>query len=99
MEIKETQIKKEEVVVDIICDSCGKSCKVNEGIIDNPARIDNKEMYYSFEYMKLEANWGYHSGKDLTNMTAHLCEKCVDEKLSFIKFKDSKIKFTTRLTT
>ena len=98
MEIKQTQKINQEIISDIICDSCGKSCKVDEFVIDNPQREDFGQMCYSFEYMKLEANWGYHSGKDLTNMKAHLCEKCVDEKLTFIKFKDSKIKFTTRLT-
>jgi hypothetical protein len=37
--------------------------------------------------MELKANWGYFSDKDLECWTAHVCEKCVDEKLSFIKFE------------
>ena len=36
---------------------------------------------------KLETHWGYHSGKDMQKWTAQICEKCVDEKLSFINFK------------
>jgi len=31
MKIKEVQIKKSEVITDVICDCCGKSCKVDEG--------------------------------------------------------------------
>ena len=38
--------------------------------------------------MKLEAHWGYYSeSKDTEKWTAQICEKCVDEKFSFIKFK------------
>jgi hypothetical protein len=37
--------------------------------------------------MELEAHWGYDSGKDCEKWTAHVCEKCVDEKFSFINFK------------
>ena len=33
-----------------------------------------------FPHMKLEANWGYESNKDLTYWKAQICEKCVDEK-------------------
>ena len=55
MEKTEIQTKKAEVVVDIICDCCGKSCKVLEGKIDNSARIDDGEPHYGFEFMKLEA--------------------------------------------
>lgn len=87
MEIKEIQNKKMEVVTDIICDSCNKSCKKNEGKIDNDVRVDNGEPYYVFEYMNIETYWGYDSGKDGEKWTAQICEKCVDEKLSFIKFK------------
>lgn len=76
MEIKETQNKKTEVITDIICDCCGKSCKV-----------DNGDQHSNFEFMKLESHWGFHSGKDTQKWTAQICEKCVDEKLSFINFK------------
>jgi len=81
MEIKETQNKNIEVITDVICDCCGKSCKVYE------CKLDNGEPYYSFEFMKLVTYWGYHSGKDTETWTAQICEKCVDEKLSFINFK------------
>lgn len=87
METKEIQTKKAEIITDVICDCCGKSCKVYEGKIDNDVRVDNGEPYYSFEFMKMEVHWGYESGKDTQKWTAQVCEKCVDEKLSFINFK------------
>jgi hypothetical protein len=58
MEIKEIQTKKTEVVIDVICDSCGRSCKVSEGKVENEVRVDNGEPSYGFEYMKLESYWG-----------------------------------------
>ncbi len=79
MEIKEIQAIEQSVVVDVICDSCGQSCKVPEGNV----------MAGHMEYMKLEANWGFDSGKDLEKWVAHICEKCVDEKLNFVKFLKS----------
>lgn len=87
MEVREIQNKKTEVVVDILCDCCGKSCKVYEGVIDNPGRIDVGERSFDFEFMKMEATWGYHSDKDTQKWSAQICEKCVDEKFSSIKFK------------
>ena len=86
MEKKEMKNKK-EIVTDVICDCCAESCKVDEGKIDNDIRVDDGEPYYVFEFMRLETSWGYHSGKDLERWVAQLCEKCVDEKLSFIKFQ------------
>lgn len=89
MKITEKQNRIVETVKDVLCDCCGKSCKVDEGIIDNPIREDHGQKYYSFEYMDLSAVWGYHSNKDLEKYSAQVCEKCVDEKFSFIKFKKS----------
>lgn len=87
MEKEEIQNKKKKVITDIICDCCGKSCKIDEGKINNPSRVDDGESYYSFEFLKLEDYWGYNSGKDTIQYTAQICEECVDEKLSFINFK------------
>lgn len=83
--MKQTELQKKEttVVVDIICDSCGKSCKTDFG----------------FEYMEMKAFWGYNSKKDMEKWSAQICEKCVDEKLSFIKFKSEEITFQTYLGT
>ena len=87
MEKKEIQVKKKEVVVDIICDCCGKSCREIQSTVMNKSRIDEGEPSYYFEYMELKANWGFFSNKDGGEWVAHLCEKCVDEKFSDIKFQ------------
>lgn len=83
MEKIEIQKKDVEVVTDIICDCCGQSCKTS---------VD-------YEYMTLEARWGYGTKKDMEKWTAHLCEKCVDEKLSFINFKKEDLQFQTVIGT
>jgi hypothetical protein len=57
--------KPEVVVKDITCDICGKSCLTD----------------YGFEYLTMKANWGFMSNKDLEIWEAHICEKCVDDKL------------------
>jgi hypothetical protein len=68
-----TNSKKVEVDVleDVICDSCGNSCRNSN----------------NFEYMTLNNYWGYGSNKDGEMWEAHVCEKCVDEKFKFIKFR------------
>lgn len=88
MEILKPVKKTENAVIDIICDSCGKSCKIHTMIIDNDLREDNGQTHHIFEYMKLEANFGYFSKKDGETWTAHICENCIVEKLvPIIKFK------------
>lgn len=71
--MKETENKfiKTEIVTEVICDCCGSSCKTNAG----------------FEFLELKTVWGFMSNKDLEKWEAHICEKCVDEKLNFIKFE------------
>lgn len=71
METKKTIAKNIEITDDIICDICGKSCKTE----------------YGFEYLDCNTTWGFESDKDMETWSAHICEKCVDEKLNFIKFK------------
>ena len=64
------ELRGQDVIKDIICDCCGKSCSTE----------------YGGECMKLSANWGFMSNKDLQLWEARICEQCVDEKLGFIKF-------------
>jgi hypothetical protein len=67
---------------DIICDCCGKSCCVDEYTDEQGNKIKQ------FEYMKMEAIWGYFSKKDNTTYKAQICETCVDEVLKpLIKFE------------
>lgn len=89
MEIIEKQQISLNVITDILCDCCGKSCKVREDEITNPSNIRFAQKDYQFSYMELHANWGFWSNKDLEKWSAKICEKCVDEKLGFIKFNIS----------
>lgn len=77
MEIREEKMMPQKVITDVICDCCGKSC-VN---LNNDMKL--------LEFMKLEATWGFGSNHDTEEWTAQLCEKCVEEKLKFVKFKKS----------
>lgn len=72
MKIFETELKAQEVLKDVVCDHCGKSCT------DHPD--------FGPEFMLLKSSWGYNSRKDLETWEAHLCEECVDNYLSFIEF-------------
>ncbi len=65
-----------EVLVDVICDCCGKSCKTQNIV----GRTD-------FEFMTLSANWGFGSKYDMQSWSAEVCESCVTKKLKFITFK------------
>lgn len=77
--IKTKKAKKSVIVTtDVICDCCGKSCKVY---------IDAKEKHFNFQYMTLEATWGYGSDKDTEKWSAQVCEKCVDKKFKGVNFK------------
>lgn len=88
MEVTQQAMRRQTIVTDVLCDICGQSCKVDEGVVDNPVRDDHGQTYYDFEYMKLQANWGYHSPKDCEEWTAQVCFKCVEEKLApMVKFK------------
>lgn len=62
---KEIINQPKEVVTDVICDCCGKSCNTE----------------YGPEYMKLEASWGFMSNHDLENWSAQICEECVIKQL------------------
>lgn len=83
MKLLEKKQKEVTVIVDVICDSCGKTCNTHCG----------------HEYMELKANWGYASKKDMERWVAQICETCVDEKFGFIKFNKEDITFQTYLGT
>lgn len=90
MEHKKRETKEVEVVSDITCDCCGHSCSKPYGQV---ATLDD-----NFEYMKLEARWGYDSKKDMESWDAHICETCVDNYLvPLIKFRKRQIEFSSCL--
>lgn len=49
-----------EMITDVICDFCGKSCK---GV-------------YDFEYATIDYNWGYGSKFDGDTGSYHMCDEC-----------------------
>jgi hypothetical protein len=77
MEHKNKVTREVDVLSDVTCDCCGKSC----GVPNEP---------YTYEYMTMTSEWGYNSSKDTERWEAHICEKCVDTKFGFIKFTKSK---------
>lgn len=58
-----------EVVVDVQCDICGKSCKTDFGLT---------------ECAELYSHWGYASNKDGEKHMCQMCETCYDKVKSFI---------------
>ena len=58
-------MEKREVIVDIICDRCKKSCKLSDSL-------------GNISYAELNAKWPYGSYKDTEHHQLHLCEKCYD---------------------
>lgn len=77
MKIKQINIRECLDIEDIICDVCGKSCNTDTG----------------FERLTMNAQWGFMTKKDFQKWEADVCEKCVDEKLGFIKFIITKSPF------
>ncbi len=62
-----TKIEKRqvEVIKDILCNACKKSCTATSG--------------FGFSYATLSAKWGYSSKKDMENHLSHICEDCYDK--------------------
>lgn len=78
-----------DIVVDVICDCCGKSCKKNI----------SRDGDFNLEYMTLSAKWGYASTHDLESWEAHICNKCVDKKLAkIIDFRKEEYDWATGRT-
>ena len=58
------------VLDDVVCNRCGKSCRVEGG---------------NFECASVRVDWGYGSGKDGTREAWDLCEACHDEVVAAFK--------------
>lgn len=52
-------------IEDVICNKCGKSCKV---ILDDKT--------FTYEHANIYTTWGYGSERDGEAHDAHLCEQC-----------------------
>ena len=57
--------------------------KTEEKIICNCCKkvIQNEDFYSRTEYLHVEKEWGYFSGKDLKVHSFNLCEACYDRLL------------------
>lgn len=73
-EIYEKQQIEEDILIDILCDSCGKSCKVESSFSGG-----------LYEFAQFIAGWGYGSRKDGDQWNFLLCEDCADRVYEFIK--------------
>ncbi len=89
MEVKKKVRKIVEVVTDVLCDCCGKSCQVD-------TLLGGQKQY---EFMELKAFWGFGATKkDLEKWTAKVCEKCVDKKLAkIINFDVQDLRINTQM--
>ena len=62
---KEKEMAEHEIIKDVICNMCGKSCKPYDGFD------------HGFSCATLTAHWGYFSdNRDGEIHEAHLCQKC-----------------------
>jgi len=66
---------EKDVVDDVICDMCHRSCK--RGI--------------THEYLEVYAKWGYGSNKDLSKWEAYFCEECAEKIDAFVKKEGGEI--------
>lgn len=86
MLVKNMVIEEKELVVDVICDKCGKSCAP---IVNSPGHPDHGkvDITYGIPHMNLQASWGYMSGHDTEAWSAQICEACAVELAKTIKFQ------------
>lgn len=56
----------------IICNSCGKEIKIENGVSGE-------------DYISINKNWGYFSEKDGYTMKMDICENCIDHIISNFK--------------
>jgi hypothetical protein len=59
---KEQETKTIEVIKDVLCNKCGKSCRCHDN--------------HDFVCASLSVHWGYGSTRDGEVHEAHLCESC-----------------------
>lgn len=78
--MKKYKTRARSVLVDILCDVCGKSCRNDKDEADD----DELDEAADFEYATLSAIWGYFSRKDGESYSAILCETCFDDVVKHI---------------
>jgi len=71
MRVIETQMIETKVVMDVLCDRCGKSCMTQ--LDEGPPPLRQPELG------TFKASWGWDSNHDLESWTCVLCESCCEE--------------------
>lgn len=73
MQHSKMTIVEAEVITDITCDLCKKSC--NRGTDKD---TDCPDQPLAFEYATLDVNWGYSTKRDGERRSFHICEACYE---------------------
>jgi hypothetical protein len=79
--MKKYKTRQARVLVDILCDVCGKSCKNDNYYADDTLLREDAD----FEYGTVSATWGYFSCKDGESYSTVLCESCFDDVVKHIE--------------
>lgn len=74
MKITETKTYKTEIIKDILCDVCGKSC----------CKF-TKSKLIATESATITADWGYYSDSDGKQYNIEICENCFYDVLTYLK--------------
>lgn len=74
MKITETKTYKKDIIKDVLCDVCGKSCC---------KFIENKLI--TTESASIIADWGYYSDSDGKKYNIEICENCFYDVIAHLK--------------
>jgi hypothetical protein len=85
MKITQTEPRPTDIVVEVLCDSCGLTCCRADRHAQGSECPDHP--WHSFETANISAHWGYYSNKDLEEHEVVLCESCYDKMLELMKIK------------
>jgi hypothetical protein len=77
MKVLEKKSIETDILIDILCDVCGKSCNSFAEQANYPV---------IFNYLELSADWGYGSKLDGEEWKAQVCVDCAKEKFDFVNF-------------
>lgn len=64
---KTTEMREVATIKDVICNKCGRSCRVEDRVSSG------------FVCVEIRVHWGFFSHKDLASHQSHICEGCYDK--------------------
>lgn len=79
MIIKNKKLVELDVIDEVLCDLCGKSCS------KSPCEKLGHSNQPKHEYAELYANWGFYSDSNNKKYEIHLCEYCFYDVLAYCK--------------